>query len=297
MVSLYYILILDNNDEESTGLKALMYALLYMDNGAITAADTETLKWAYSKLNEIFNPYKFEVQQLITNDIELQRKIDADFDVDTPVATKLFGLTWDRLQDEIYTKPIDLNSNAVTKRTILQTIAGQFDIYGFNMPLFNRCRLYMHRLQCQKKLGWDQKLPEELTNEWKNICKQANSSPVIKINRFVGPRDGTFKLIAFTDASHVLYGAVIYLQHVESGRLSFVQAKNRMVNNQLKSKSVLSLELNAISLGVETLMEIHRDLAGTSCVKPICITEMCVFTDSLCSLHWLNAFSSKTDEL
>ena len=54
MVSLYYILVLENNDEELTKLKKLMYALLYMDNGAITSSDSKTIEWAYSKLHENF---------------------------------------------------------------------------------------------------------------------------------------------------------------------------------------------------------------------------------------------------
>ena len=116
----------------------------------------------------------------------------------------------------------------------------------------------MHRLQCQRKLGWDQVISLEQQQEWKNICKQANKSSLVKISRYAGPREGNFRLVAFTDASQVLYGTVIFIQHIKSGKLNFIQAKNRMVNTQLKTKSIPSLEMNAISLGVETLMEIQR---------------------------------------
>ena len=298
MIALYHILVLEPSDtSEMSDLKQLMYALLYMDNCAITSNDSETLDWSYSKLPEIFNPYRFDIQQLFTNDIVLQKKIDVEMGVETPATTKLFGLIWNRFQDEIYTLPIKLDPDAKTKRTILKTIAGQFDIYGFNMPMLNRSRLFMHGLQCQKNLGWDQIIPLKLQQEWRNICRQANSSPPIKLPRYVGPRDGNFRVVAFTDASHVLYGTVIFIQHVESGQFSFIQAKNRMINRQLKNKSIPSLEMNAISLGVETLMELYRDLAGPSCIKPIKVSEMVLFTDSLCSFHWLNASSYKMDKM
>lgn len=298
MLALYYMLVLEPSDtKEMVDLKRLMYALLYMDNGAITSNDSDKLEWSYSKLPDIFAPYRFEVQQLITNDLTLQKKIDEDMNVETPATTKLFGLIWDRLKDEIYTRPISLSPEANTKRTILKSIASQFDIYGFNMPLLNRSRLFMHQLQCNKKLGWDHVIPQEQQKEWRNICRQANSAPPVKIPRYVGPRDGNFRLMAFTDASNVLYGTVIFIQHIQSGLFSFVQAKNRMVNTQLKNKSIPSLEMNAISLGVETLMELHRDLAGSSCMYPINIAEMVLFTDSLCSLQWLNASSSKMDKM
>ena len=53
----------------------------------------------------------------------------------------------------IFTKPITLNPEADTKRTILKSIASQFDIYNYNMPVLNRSRLFMHSLQCDKTLS------------------------------------------------------------------------------------------------------------------------------------------------
>ena len=155
----------------------------------------------------------------------------------------------------------------------------------------------MHSLQCDKTLGWDDILAPQLQKEWKNICVQANAAPCIEIPRYIGPKDGEYYLYAFTDASQALYGNVVYLLHVESGKLSFVTAKNRMIGSQLKGKSIPSLELNAISLGVETLMDVYNDLSGPSCLKPIKITELFVYTDSLCCLHWLNSAVNKVDKL
>ena len=73
MIALYYILVLEpSENRDMAHLKQLMYALLYMDNGAITSSDSDFLEWSYSKLTEIFAPYGFDVQQLITNDSVLQ---------------------------------------------------------------------------------------------------------------------------------------------------------------------------------------------------------------------------------
>ena len=149
MMSLYYILVVQPAaDPRIADLKKLIYSLIYMDNGAITAADSEELTWAYSQLKGIFDPYRFDIQQVVTNDSSLQVEVDGICDVTTPSTNKLFGLAWDRESDEIFTKEICLNSSANTKRLIFQTIASQFDIFGFNLPLFNRCRLFLHALQC-----------------------------------------------------------------------------------------------------------------------------------------------------
>ena len=87
------------------------------------------------------------------------------------------------------------------------------------------------------------------------------------------------------------------MQHIESGKISFVHAKNRLINKQLSNKSMPSLELNAINLGVECAMNIHKDLSGPTCLKPIKISEILAFTDSICALHWLNSASLKLDKM
>ncbi|XP_068224857.1 uncharacterized protein [Palaemon carinicauda] len=290
MLALYYILVHQYEpDPQLRNLKLLLYSLFYMDNGAVGSADSQYLKWACSQLPYIFNPYKFEIQQLVTNDVTLQAEIDAKFEINTPVENSLFGIVWNRADDVIYTKEFSLNPDADTKRKVLQTIASNFDVFGFNIPVFNRSRLYMHRLQCSKELAWDQVLSPSLQREWRNICRQANGSQPVKVQRFIGQRNGKFRLKAFTDASRDFYGTVVYIEDIDSGEISFLQAKNRLINKLLKGKSVPALELNAISLGVETLMEIYRDLADPSCVKSIDIDGLDLYCDSSCALQWLQA--------
>ena len=274
MISLYYILIFLSEKDPSSlrTLKRLMYSLLYMDNGAITFESIEDLKWAYTQLPSIFGAFKFEVQQISTNLLSLQNEIDQEKTV-TPERVPLFGMIWERKEDLLYNRPIQLNKDAYTKRLLLKTIATQFDIYNVNLPLLNRARIFMHSLQCDKNLSWDQEITTELQREWKNICKQVNTAPSTPLQRYVGPRHDSYKLLAYTDAFHSLYGTVIYLLHENSQNLSFLTAKNRIVNKQLKLKSIPSLEFNAITLGVETLIEIHNDLSGPQCLTPIKISE------------------------
>ena len=194
--------------------------------------------------------------------------------VETPVTNKLFGLTWDRIQDELFTRPISLNVNANTKRSILKTIAAQFDIYGFNMPLLNRSRLFMHRLQCQKNLGWDKPLSQEYIREWKNIAKQANAAPPVKLDRYVGPRNGSYKLVAYTDASHTLYGVVVFLLHIESGRLSFVQHVPKVKRPDfIRFRSMVVLDFSLSYCNNKTIWEYNDGRRFTS-IKSIKYIKM-----------------------
>ena len=298
MISLYYLLVLQKTgNSRLDALKELIYALIYMDNGGISSNDSRELYWAFQQLNEIFEPFKFSVQQLITNDVDLQKHIDKDLEVETPIVNKLFGLSWNRITDEIFTRAIHLNSDASTKRTILQTIASQFDIFGLNLPLFNRCRLFMHKLQCQNKLGWDQPLTAEQLREWRNISKQCNHSPVIKVPRFIGRREGSYNILTFSDASRDLYGCVVYIQDIETGQISLLHAKNRMINKQLRDKSIPSLELHALNFAIECAFDIYEALSGSDCIKPINIKQIILFSDSLCALQWLYSSSLKLDKM
>ena len=297
MYSLYYFLVLQAcEDEKLNNLKSLIYSLIYMDNGAVTSNDKEYLTWACDQLTAIFSPYKFEVQQIVTNELNLQMELDQYNTEDTPCVNKLFGLKWDRVSDEIFTNPINLNARAKTKRQILQTIASQFDLFGFNMPLFNRCRLFLHKLQCTKALGWDEILSGEQQREWNNIVRQVNNAPPLRMERSVGSRHGTFNIVVFTDASRDFCGAVVYLQEVGSG-LKFVCAKNRIIGNSLKNKSIPALELNAIKLGVENAMSVYYDLTGKKCLGKIKIENIFLFTDSLCAINWINSAAHKLDKL
>ena len=111
----------------------------------------------------------------------------------------------------------------------------------------------MHDLQNEVKIGWDQKLDSTKLKTWKNISSQVNSSPRVKIPRFVGARDNNYELVAYVDSSKVLYGTVIYIRDIITDETSFYCSKNRMVTNNLAKKSIASLELKAIELGVDLL--------------------------------------------
>ena len=299
LLSIYKLLIIDakEDDENLQILKKQIYQLSYMDNLALTGNSTDYLSWAYEQLEGIFGKYKMELQQFVTNDQALQNKIDSNSEEKTPQTVKLFGIQWDRQNDLLHTKPLNLDSSATTKRLILASIASQFDIYNINCPILNRARIFMHELQCDKSLGWDSKLSHEQIRTWKNIANKINAAPPIKIDRFVGDRNSTYRLIAFTDSSKLMYGAVIFIQDLKTNKVSFLCAKNRIVNKQLEDKSIPSLEFHAISLGCEVLIDMFKDLAGPSCVCPIDIKDLHLYSDSLVSLTWLNSSANKFDKM
>ena len=292
MIAMYFILLLDTDEDDDNikQLKKHMYSLLYMDNGAVTSNDEGYLKWTCSVIGSIFSPYHFEVQQILTN-------LTDDVNSDQPDEVDLLGLKWNRSSDTLCTRRIELNPQANTKRDILSSIASQFDLFNFNLPLFNRSRLFMQSLQSTRGLDWDEKLSNELLVEWRNIVKQINSFSPLHVPRCIGARTDSYNILCFTDASKMFYGNVVYLHNLNNNKIQLVGSQNRAISKNLKNKSIPSLELQAMTLGAENMLNMYTDLAGENCINPITINDLYLFTDSVCCIHWLKSAVTNLDKL
>ena len=169
MMALYTLLVIDqSSNADLQDLKKHLYANLYTDNCAISGSDLDYIKWAVLQLNSIFNPYGFSLQQFITN-CPLYNHVPNP--KEPKEENKLLGLQWNVQKDVLYSNPISLNYTATTKREILSSIAGQFDPFGYNTPILMRARLFLHSLQSDVGIDWDQILPPITLNEWRNIAQ------------------------------------------------------------------------------------------------------------------------------
>jgi len=294
MVGLYIILVCggEKDDPKLKNLKLLIYTLIYMDNGAITVESSQEMMWAYQQLKSIFGPYKFELQQFCSNDSALNEKLENSEQI-----VKLFGIKWDTTKDVLFAEQICLKENSTTKRQILKTVAEQFDPFNFHAPLLNRARIFLHELQNEANLSWDDKLAEPQLREWRNICKQANCAPPLLVPRFVGRRSGRYRMICFTDSSKTIYGAVIFLQDLSTNIVSFLLAKNRIVNKQLETKTIPALEFSSIVLGAEILTDLKNELCGSQSFFPINIVQCVLYSDSLVCLNWINSYFKKYEKM
>ena len=113
----------------------------------------------------------------------------------------------------------------------------------------------------------------------------------------IGTREDSYNLVAFTDASTKMYGVVVYALNTNTNELSYILAKNRIINNQLEHKTAPTLELQAIALGCETLIEVFKGLAGNDCTVPIKIEKLFIYSDSLVALSWVNENTNKFDKM
>lgn len=299
MLAMDKILVQDakNDPKEIKDLKHLTYDLLYMDNGGISANSEKELKTHFDKLNNIYASYQFALQQFITNSSSLQETIDSKEQKETPETVRLLGLQFNRTKDTLTTDQLRLESEAKTKRQMLSSFASNFDILQVNAPLLNRARLFLHNAQSSPDISWDDTLSPKLLKEWQNICRQINCSSTLEIDRYVGNTNNEFKLVAFTDASQVLVGCVIYIVDITTEKTTFLLAKNRIINRQLKGKSIPSLELHAISFATEMLIDTYQELSGNKTLIPIKINELSLYSDSMVALNWVNSHANKLEKM
>ena len=298
MLALYKMLILDQtNDQYSNELKKAVYNTMYVDNGAYTTNDANDLGNAYTALPKIFGDYKFKLQQFYTNEIELQTVVDRDFEIESSEKIKLFGLMWDRINDVIHPTKIQLNESASTKSEVLSSLNGVFDVFNVYAPFLLRPKLFMQKLQTMSDLKWNDPLPAEMKREWSNIARQANMTPEIGVNRSMGKRDSRYSMICFTDSSGEAYGTVLYLKDLETNQVSFLLAKSKVLNDDMRRKTIPTLELKGIEFGVETLIDAYQSIAGETVVIPVNIESLYLYTDSTACLGWLNSHSIKYDKI
>ena len=267
-----------------------------MDNGGYTTNNQDDLVESYKTIKDIFAPYQFMLQQFCTNSSEAQQKIDRENDSETPQKVKFFGMHWDMTMDTLSPYKIELNMQANTKRKILSSINGVYDVYNIYAPTLLRARLFVQQLQADPDITWDSALSSERLREWSNITKQANATPAIAIPRSMGPRTGVFRLVAFTDASIQAYGAIIYLQDLENNTVTYLTARNRLTSSN-NTRTMPSLELQALVMGTELVIDTFKSLSGETVVSPVNIIELEVYTDSMVCLQWIERYSIQFDKL
>ena len=296
MVALYKILLVDDYVKNFKLNSSILYQQAYMDNLSYSCNDEGELLDASKEIPEIFRPYNFDIQQCVTNSDILQDQFDSQSGEETPECVKLLGIIWNRRTDIIGTKPIALDKNADTKRKLLSSIAEQYDPMGYAYPLLNRARNFINMIQNDAEFRWDTKLSKSRLKVWSNICHQVNGKE-IKVSRCIGTYDDIFTLHCFCDTSKTMYGIVIYLRNNRTNEVNLLFSKGRMISKSLSKQSIPALELHALCYGTECLLDFFRNLTGITLLKPLNISQLVLWTDSMVSLSWIDQFTDNRGKL
>lgn len=177
--------------------------------------------------------------------------------------------------------------NNITKRKILSSIAAIYDPLGLIGPIVVAAKLIIHNLW-QLKIDWDDEVPSNINEEWKEYNNNHKYIQNIIIPRRIIESDEIINLQihSFADASMRAYGACIYLRSSDkhgnhTSRL--IAAKGR----SFKSNYTLArLELCAAVLLVRLMKKIIPCLQLNTQNKYY-------WSDSSIVLSWVNSPSSR----
>ena len=216
---------------------------------------------------------------------ELQEQIPDQKLLDSHSACypKALGLLWDSRRDEMATHVEMSPGYASTKRGVAADIAKTFDVLGWLSPTILVMKK-LYRKLWQKKLGWDQAIPEEDQNNHKTWREDMPLLANIRLPRHYcqGRKPTTITLQGFSDASNHAYSAVVYLRAAyESGppTSALVCSKTRVA--PLDTRSIPELEL----CGAHILAKLLKDVSST---LGIATSHIMAYVDNTSVLAWLD---------
>ena len=254
---------------------------LYVDN-VLTSMDSEEAVAKYFKdSRKLLQEGGFNLRSWMSNSDNLKSLASTENVLDSDNETKILGLRWNSHTDTLKfadTKLLQTEDVQITKREILRQSSSIYDPIGFLGPITVKAKIMMQGLW-KKGYSWDEVLPTNVTNEWKDVKNDiVNVTKELQIPRYYFEKEsqdgGCKTLHVFVDASQKAYGASVYIS--KGDICSFVIAKNRVA--PLKEITLPKLELMAAVIGARIAKELIPNLE---------IDRAVFWSDSQIVLHWL----------
>ena len=100
---------------------------------------------------------------------------------------RALGVIWDVQNDELLLK-IKPNELADTRRKVISLAASIYDPIGFLAPFISHCPSKdVSSVFVVSRQGWDEKIPEEIEQEWSAWQKKLESLAELSVPRFYRP--------------------------------------------------------------------------------------------------------------
>ena len=131
----------------------------------------------------------------------------------------------------------------LTKRMVLSQVNGIYDPMGLVAPFTVRAKIMLRKVWAQdKKLDWDDAMPEHLRREWVTFFEELFKLKEIEFPRCIKPNNaiGDPVLVIFSDGSSDAYGAVAYARWMmDDGayKAQLIASKNRIARQDCRYRA------------------------------------------------------------
>ena len=252
---------------------------LYVDNLLYTDQTEENLVKFFHDSCKIFAEANLHLKEWVSNSTDLQT-LATSYGVDGEVkeTNKILGLGWKIKEDSLRLMGHISSPGKLTKREILRNISQVFDPCGYMLPVTIRSRIFLQEIW-RIKVSWDEQLPVEFTQLWKDLYKDLKECYDISFPRQLSFTPNDLSLHLFSDASNKAYGCVAYA--VSNGCSSLIAAKARVA--PLRNLSVPKLELTAALLSARLADFIVKTYDS------LLFEQIYVWIDSKVTISWLTS--------
>lgn len=195
--------------------------------------------------------------------------------------SKTLGLFWSAEKDYLTYSVKSSEFRNISKRSILSEVSQIFDPLGLLSPCVVIAKIMLQRLW-SLKLNWDEAVPIQIANQWRDFNSQLQEINSIEIPRGVVCDSAIdIQLHGFSDASHKAYGACVYVRSKNSQgqvSLSLLCAKSKVA--PIKTQTVNRLEL----CGALVLAQLMKKVKSSLTCQ---ISKTFLWSDSTVVLCWV----------
>ena len=283
--------LLDSCREKSPEIVREIEKCLYVDDLISGAPTSKKAKVIKSTSTSIFAEGTFELRKWHSNVKELEAAslepvpeeetyAKEQLNIPRREAVSLLGLPWDKENNTIAVS-LPLEKAEATKRGILSKVARIYDPLGLASPISLGGKL-LYRDVCDAKRKWDDKLPNELLQNWvqweERLPEQLTAPRSLAVHQEEVQSIG---LHAFGDASGKSVAAAMYAVVVQELGVNqeLVAARVRLAK---KGLTIPCLELVSGYMAVNLLTNVTKALEGLPLKAKYC------WLDSTVALYWMH---------
>ena len=261
-----------------TEVKNILSNHFYVDNLVHSFNNSSQAAEAIIKTKNKLNEVGFPLREFASNDDSILAKLNVTSEENSKIV-KLLGYNYITANDQITLRNYSLNRTASTRRQVLSAIAEIFDPVGIATPLSVNAKLLMRAI-VERKLKWDQRLPQDLMKLYINLCNMYDMcADKFIVDRQTINSETPANIVCFVDASKMAFGFVGYA--IQNNKTNLLFSKSKLA--PMPPKSLPTLELLSSFLALKCITNIIKEPNFSQ----VNINKITIFSDSQVSLAWL----------